>query len=74
MSRAISLALGLFLTPCSLNRSGALALRSWALAVRSWPLGLGALALVQRHRIRFLALVPLDQGSWALALVSWAWA
>ena len=74
-SRAIFLAQGLFLSPCSLNRSGALvALRSWALAVRSWPLGLGALALVQRHRNRFLALEPLDQGSGALALVSWAWA
>ena len=42
--------------------------------VRSWPLGLGALSSVQRHRNLLLALEPLDQGSWALALASWAWA
>ena len=59
--------------------SGVLACRSWALAVRSWPLGLGALALVQRATETAtaswsLALEPLDQGSWASALVSWAWA
>ena len=40
-SRALSLAQGHFLSPCSLNRSGALTLRSRALAVRSWPLGFG---------------------------------
>ena len=58
-SRAVSLAQGLFLSPCSLNRSGALvALRSWALAVRSWPLGFVALGLVL--------------SCWTVALRSWA--